>query len=292
MIFYRGKQLALPVLVLALIVGCAAERKIETDAAKGLDLVYRIPDSQVLKYQTSSKSTQKLEMFGQSVEVRTDGASGFSVQSKGVKAGSQSLAVTLESFSLVVTSPRGELAADAKNAVGKTFTMNLSPLGKESDLAEAEAIQYELGPAGKRSIAPGFQAVFPDMAGKPLKIGETWTVTDTVREKAAEGETVIAIESVNTLVGTETFEGHECVKITAVFTGSVSGRARQGGMDFVTKGTVKGVDTTYFAHKEGFLVKNVSTGTAKTVSEASGAQSITIPATREFRNETRLISGR
>jgi len=81
--------------------------------------------------------------------------------------------------------------------------MILSPLGKELDLSGAESIQYDLGPGGKHSIESDFQALFPDLAGRPVKIGDAWTSKDTITEKSSLAEIHMNLESLNTLEGFE-----------------------------------------------------------------------------------------
>lgn len=281
----------IPILIaLGLLAGCAAKTADPWGNPKtGLILQYRMTENQILKYQMSGEQTQNMEIMGQSIDTQSSSESGFSVKSKGLQEGNLFLGVTIDSMSINISSPQGELSPDMSTVLGKSFDMTLSPLGKELDVSGAEAIEYDMGAAGTRSIGSNFQAAFPDLAGKPVKIGDTWTSTDTITEKTDEIEVRINFESVNTLEGFETVDGLECVKVMADVIGTVEGQGEQMGMQLAIEGEVQGKGTWYFAYKEGIFVKdttNISTvGTIST----SGAQAMTIPMKQEMTMETKLV---
>jgi len=131
--------------------------------------------------------------------------------------------------------------------------------------------------------------VFPDFAGKPVKIGDTWTTRAAITENTNKSESLINLDVLNTLEGFETVDGMECVRIKAEFTGTVEGKSEpESGVELVSEGEVKGTDIWYFAYKEGIFVKTVSTGTADVTATAS-AQGVTIPMKRVFKSEMKLV---
>lgn len=278
------------VLVIFILAGCAVEKRTYwRDPKTALALQYWMPENQVLKYQTSAKQTQIIEVMGQSVEVETEKTIEFSVKSKGLKENNLQLEVTIDSMSINITSPQGDLSPDMSTVIGKSFDMTLSILGKEMDLSGADSIKYDSGPGGKRSISADFQAIFPNLAGRPVKIGDTWTTKDTITEKSDNGEVRINLESVNTLEGFETVNGLECVKITAEVTGTLDGEGYEQGMDLTFKGEIKGTDTWYFAYMKGIFVKMITDVSTEGTITTSGAQSMTIPMTQEMKIEVKLI---
>lgn len=278
------------VLVIFILAGCAVEKRTYwRDPKTALALQYWMPENQVLKYQTSAKQTQIIEVMGQSVEVETEKTIEFSVKSKGLKENNLLLEVTIDSMSIKITSPQGDLSPDQSTVIGKSFDMTLSILGKEMDLSGADSIKYDLGPGDKRSISADFQALFPNLAGRPVKIGDTWTTKDTITEKSDNGEVRINLESVNTLEGFETVNGLECVKITAEVTGTLGGEGYEQGMDLTFKGEIKGTDTWYFAYMKGIFVKMITDVSTEGTITTSGAQSMTIPMTQEMKIEVKLI---
>jgi hypothetical protein len=278
------------VIAIGLLAGCAAKTANPWgDPKTGMILQYRMAEDQVLKYQTSGEQTQNMEIMGQAISTQSSSESGFSIKSKGIQEGNLLLGVTIDSMSMNISTPQGEMSPDMSTVMGKSFEMTLSPLGKELDVSGAESIRYDLGAAGTRSIGTNFQAAFPDLAGKPVKIGDTWTSTDTIIEKTGELEVRINFESVNTLEGFETVDGLECVKVTADITGTLQGKGEQMGMQLDIQGEVQGTGTWYFAYKEGFFVKDSVTFSSDSTITTSGAQALTIPVNQETRMETKLV---
>jgi hypothetical protein len=277
-------------LVFCFLAGCAVKKgDLWGDPKTGLILQYRMPDDQILKYQSSGEVNQNMEIMGQSVDVEINSASVFSAKSKGLKGDNHQLGITIDSMSTDIISMQGELSPDMSTVIGKSFDMTLSPLGKELELSGAESIKYDLGAEGKRSISSDFQAVFPDLADRPVKIGDTWTSTDTITEKSENNESIIHLESVNTLKGFETVDGMECVKITVELTGTSEGKGEQQGMDLISEAEVKGTATWYFAYKEGIFVKMISTVSSEGTITVSGPQNMSIPMTLEMKGEVKLV---
>jgi hypothetical protein len=278
------------VIVIGLLAGCAAKTADPWgDPTTGLILQYRMTEGQVLKYLVSGEQTQNMEVMGQSIDTQSSSESGFSVKSKGLQEGNLILGVTIDSMSINISSPQGDLSPDMSTVLGKSFDMTLSPLGKELDVSGAESIKYDMGAAGTRSIESNFQATFPDLAGKPVKIGDAWASTETITEKTDEIEVRINFESVNTLEGFETVDGLECVKVTADITGTVQGKGEQMGMQLAIEGEVQGKGTWYFAYKEGIFVKDTFNFSSDSTITTSGAQAMTIPVNQETRMETKLV---
>ncbi len=167
--------------------------------------------------------------------------------------------------------------------------MVMSRLGKELDLSGAESIKYNLGQAGERDLASNFQAIFPDLADKPVKIGDTWTSKDTITEKIGSGEIKISLESLNTLAGFETVDELECAKITANITGSLEGAGQQMGADLAFKGDIEGSETWYFAYKEGLFVNQKIDVITKGTVNVLGPQEMSIPMAQNMKFEIKLI---
>ncbi len=287
--FQTRLVLVLNILAIAISAGCAAQRPFWGDPETGLILQYLMPENQVLKYQTLMESTQNMEIRGHQVEAKSNQTSVFSVTSKGQKGDNHQLTITIESMNTNITSPQGELSLDMSSVIGKSFDMTLSFLGKELDLSGAEAIQYDMGPGGKRSIAPIFQTIFPDLAGRPVRIGDTWTTTDTMTEKISNVDVNLNFDSLNTLEGFETVNGLECVKITAAVTGTLEGEGKEGNVDLTFVGNIEGSGTWYFAYKKGLFVKYIFQGFAKATATVTGPRNMTIPITQKSKIETKLI---
>lgn len=282
-------SLMLVILLTAFLAGCAAKKPFWGDVKTGLILQYQMSKDQALKYQFSSKMTQNLEMMGQSMENIINSDIMFSAKPIGLEKGNHQLEITIDSMAADIRTPQGNPSPDLSSVFGKSFKMSLTPLGKELDLSGAEEIKVNMGSGGDRSIASNFQTIFPDLAGKPVKVGDSWTVNDTVNVKESGTDMRMTFVSMNTLQGFETVDGYECVKVTGKSIGILDGKGEQMGANLLFEGDIESKDTWYFAYKTGTLIKSISDGLTEGNIVVTGAQEMTIPMTMEMKMETTLM---
>ena len=195
------------ILVLAAGVVTAAPPAAKSAAAAATVLEYKMPAGRALTYQDKTESTEVMEVMGQSMDTQSTNTSSVTFKSKGLKDKNFLLGVTIDDMvSTVASSAQGDMSPDLSSVKGKSFDMIVSPLGAEVDVAGAEAITYEFG-GSTRNLATGFKMFFPDMPGKPIKVGDTWPSTDGNDEKIGEMTLRIDLKSVHTLEGFETIDG-------------------------------------------------------------------------------------
>jgi len=252
-------------------------------------LAYKFPEGKTLTYQTTSTQTQNLDVMGQAVSTESNTAIEFTLQPKGLKERQYQLGVTVNAFKIEAQSPQGSMAADASSVVGKSFDMILSRLGKEIDIAGASSIRYSMGIAGTRDLGASFQAFFPDLPERSVKIGDSWPSEDSVTQKSDAGDIHINFHTVNTPEGFEAVDGFECMRIKGAVTGKMTGNLEQQGMGLLFDAKIDGTQTWYFAVKEGMLVKTETKGSIAGVITAGDPANITIPMTGEMRTETHLV---
>jgi hypothetical protein len=255
-------------------------------AAAATVLEYKMPAGRALTYQSKSEDSQIMEVMGQSMDTSTTGSSTYTFKAKGPKEKNLLLGVTIDEMTASVTGPQGDMSPDMAPLKGKSFDMVLSPLGAEVDVAGAEALTYAIG-GESRNLASGFKTFFPDLPGKPVKIGDTWPSSDSVEEKTGSMTIKIDLQNVNTLEGFETIDGMECARISAQVTGTVTGSGNQGGMDLTFTGTTKGKGVWYFAVKEGIFVKQTSDSTSEMTIDVAAA-GMTIPVNQTMKGEVKL----
>jgi hypothetical protein len=287
----RWLTLGLAFVLTAAMAGCAAKKPIWGDPATGLVLTYRMTEAQPLEYRQALNHTQDMEVMGQTMQVQTDKTTRFSMAPKGVTDENHQVTVTIEEVEISLTSAQGSISPDLAGLSGRSFDMTLSILGKELDLEGAKEIEFEMGPAGKRNVHSDFQAFFPDLAGRPVTVGDTWATEDEITESSDEGEVVIKLQGVNTLEGLEVVDGVDCARVTTTLTGTASGKGSQQGMEFTIEGELEGSSTWYFAYKEGYFFKELAEITSKGSVKMSGPQEMTIPVTQRFKVETSLVRG-
>jgi hypothetical protein len=263
------------------------------DAGKGPDtavtLAYQFSEGKTVAYRQTSTENQNVEAMGQQVASQTISAIEFSAKQKGSKDGQFTLGVTINAFKVNVDGQQGSYSADTSADVGKSFDMVLSSLGKEIDTSGASAIQYELGPNGKRDLTGNFQTFFPDLPERPVKIGDSWPSEDKVTEKVGSNEIHITAKNVHTIDGFETVDGFDCVRIKTVAKGTMAGDIDQGGVGLSINATIEGTDTWYFAIKEGIFVKLDSKGILAGSIAVGEPANMTLPLTGDTHTEVRLI---
>jgi hypothetical protein len=276
-------------LAICMLVGCAAkEVPVYGDPQTGVILQYRMPEGQVLKYDSWGETHQVADVMGQSIETDISSTSAFTIESKGQAENNHQLTITIDGMSLQIQSTTGELEPDMSTVIGKSFDMVFSFLGKEVELIGADSIEYELGPEGTRSISSGFQDIFPDLAGRPVKIGDSWPAESTITEKSETSETVVRSSGTNTLVGFETIDGIECAKIQGEGTGTIESKGEQQGVELITTGEISGTSTWYFDYKEGIFIKQILEGKVEGTIDVP-SQGLQIPYSRESSGELKLI---
>ena len=253
----------------------------------GIVLEYRMPAGRILRYTDKTEVREVTDVMGMTNESHSTLLSSLSFRAKGPKGADHLVGVTIDDLSITITGSRGDMSPDTEPVKGRSFDMVLSPLGTEVDVSGAEAITYQLV-SGPRSVAPGFKVFFPDLPGKPVKIGDTWPSSFAIEDEGGGAKMRVEAQSVNTLEGFETVDGMECARIASTNTGTISGTGEQQGLDLVFAGTLKGTDVWYFAVKEGIFVRSTSEITNEISITVSGPQTMTIPATQTRKSEVKL----
>jgi len=260
-----------------------------TQSSAAVVLEYKMPAGRALTYQSKTDEAQIMEVQGQTMDTQTGGTSTFTFKAKGPKDKNFLLGVSIDEIAVTLaSSAQGDMSPDMTAVKGKSFDMVLSPLGAEVDVTGAEAVTYDLG-GETRNLAAGFKTFFPDLPGKPVKIGDTWPSSSNVEEKTTSMNIRVDLQSVNTLEGFETVDGMECARISSQVAGTITGTGNQMGMDMTFSGTSKGKDVWYFAIKEGLFVKTTNEATSE-MSIDIAAAGMTIPMTQTTKAEVKLTS--
>ena len=271
--------------------GSQGKTKTETwgDAKTGYILTYQMAENQALKYEVNSEQLQKMTIMEQSMETQSKSNLVFTVNPKGKKGENLLLNIKIDDMKIEANSPTtGSLKADLSSIIGKAFEMTLSTLGKELEFINCDTLEYNLGQVGKRNVKSSFRSIFPDLPGKPRKIGETWPSTEEVTENEGGADIKLVFNNVDKLEGLEVVDGLDCVKITGVVSGTLDGKGQQMGADFTIQGRINGISTWYFAYKKGILVKQVVESTTDGTVEIT-AQNMSIPMTTTTKSEIHLV---
>jgi hypothetical protein len=231
-----------------------------------------------------------MEMMGQNVETVTDASTGYTIEGKGLdKKKNIKTEATFTSMSMVTQSPQGENNYDTSSIIGKPFGVTFSPLGKSLEYSGIDSTMVlNLGQGGTRSVKDLFRNPLQDMPDHPVKIGDTWTQSDSVTVPQGGLNITVKTEGTLTLKGFEEQDGFECAKIAIEGTGTIDGQGQQMGMDVAIEGDIESHGTIYFAYKKGVLVKSQSESFTEMTAALSGQMNMTIPISQESKSELKL----
>jgi hypothetical protein len=268
----RILSLLLPALLAVLLLpGCAAKKNVWGDPASGVTLSYRLPEERVLRYETVIDQSQDMEVMGRTRDLGYGRTIGFSVTSEGASEEGQQLAISIDSMTVRLDSPRGKVQREIREVLGKSFELVLSPAGEELSLSGADAIGYDLPTGVRQSVEADFQALFPDLPATPVVAGDTWTSRERIINEALGSPVPIELHYVNTVDGFEVVDGKNCVKVSSRMNAELADRvetpddAPRPYLPF--RGGIVGTAVSYFAYEEGILVrKSVTLRAAGTLS--------------------------
>lgn len=282
----KRARIGLALAALLVLAGIAADRPAPQEP---VTLAYQFPADKALSYQEKGTQTQSMDIMGQSMVTTSVSSMDFTVKLKGMKGQDFELGVVIDAAKSDVDTPQGPMSPDMSTVVGKGFDLVVGRLGKEIDFSGAQALKV-MTPNGERDISSSFQAFFPDLPDKPVKVGDTWPSEDTVIQKeGGTGETTVHSVHQNTLDGFETVDGYECARIKVVSTGTVSGNLEQQGMGLTLAIKTEAKGTFYFAVKEGFYVKSEVKGSLSGTVEVGAPANMSIGVTGETTGQTTLI---
>jgi hypothetical protein len=280
---------ALAAVVILVVAAAVPATSAEPQAKPGpaVTLEYKMPSGRSLTYQYKSDTGQVMEIQGQGMDSQISSTNTVTFKPKGLKDKNLLLSASIDDIAMSMTSSMtGDMSPDTASIKGKSFDMTLSPLGAEVDVAGAEALTYSVS-GESQDISSEFKVFFPDLPGKPVKIGDTWPSNDGFEQKSTSMSLRFDTKYINTLEGFETIDGMECARVSGQITGTVAGSGSQGGMDLTMSGTSKGKVVWYFAVKEGVFVK-ATTETTSEVSVDLSAAGMTIPVTGTVKTEIKL----
>ena len=284
--------LSFSILILSILIGCAAKKPFWGNPKTGLILMYRLSPDQVWKYNTTMEQNQTMEMMNQSMESSVNTLMNYSIKETGVDtAGSYITKITIDTIGMKLKSMRGEQTFDLSSLRGKSIKFVVSPKGKQIELSNPDSVKINLGPmaGGTQDAKSFFRNILPALPPNPIRIGETWTSEKSIKQPKSGMEININSKTTSTLKGFENINGMDCLKIVSQITGTFDGSGEQMGRQMDIEGDIDGTATWYFAYKKGVLVKMTSEQSTESTITLSGQANMTIPMTQETKTEVKLV---
>jgi hypothetical protein len=218
-----------------------------------------------------------MDINGQIMQANVASVAGCTIKSVGKQDNNTRLEITIDTMGQTVDSPNGISGGPIKGAMGRTFTMIISPEGKEVDMSGAEQIIFNTGSGDTSNAVQYFDDFFPDLPAGPIAPGFTWSTTDSMNNKTSNMIMRILINSENKFEGFEKIGEINCAKITSVLSGTRDMKTRTQGMDIKMYGPFTGNSELFFAPSEGYFIKQSVTTRMQGTMEMVSPESFTIP---------------
>jgi len=251
-------------------------------------LVYNYPTGTPVRYQTISKVIQDMDVNGQSMVVNVLSVLGCTVKSTGNADNNLVLEVTIDTLSQTIDSPGGMTGGAIRDAMGKSFSMKISPEGKETDMSGAEQISFTTEDGATTTAAQSFNDFFPDLPDRTINPGYTWSSTDTLNAKTSAMTMIMVIKSDNKFEGYEELNGTKCAKITYNLSGSRNMKTQTQGMDIIVKGPLTGTGELYFSPEKSYFLRNVVKTRMTGQLEITSPESMSFPVIMDMNSTTEV----
>jgi hypothetical protein len=106
------------------------------------------------------------------------------------------------------------------------------------------------------NVSTDLETFFPDFTDKPVKVGSNWLSTSRATDTAFNSGKDMVLETAYKLIGFETIDDRECVRIQA----QMRGHLEQGGLQDTSApdmtAVFDGSGIWHFDHKEGVLLRS------------------------------------
>jgi len=232
-------------------------KPVVSQSSGSVRLAYNYPGDKSVKYLSTSKILQNMDVDGQIMSINVNVILGCSVKGLGKDKNDLVLEIKIDTLVQSIDSPGGLMGGEMKETAGKVFRMKILPTGKETDLTEADQIKYLNYEGVSNSLKESFTDFFPDVPAEAIIPGYTWQSTDTISSKTPSNDIFMIIRSENKFEGFEQLNGISCARISYVFSGSRDVKTQNQGMDIKMKGPITGTGELFFATDKGYFLKQI-----------------------------------
>ena len=218
-------------------------------------LVYNYPANTPVKYKSTTKVVQDMDINGQSIQTNVVSYIGVTLKSVGPSGSNFKITVTVDTMAQTVDSPAGFTGGAIPDIAGKSYNVIVSPAGKVIDNSEAKNVTYAIVSGGTGNALQITDNFFPVLPADKISPGYTWTSEDSINSSTSSMVTLGTVKSVSTFEGFELYSGVNCAKITTVLSGIRITKTQSQGMDIKVTGPYTGSMTVYFAPSTGYFLK-------------------------------------
>jgi hypothetical protein len=227
------------------------------DNPASVKLFYNYPTDHTVKYLSNSKIVEDMDINGQSMKVNVTNVLGCTIKAAGMQENNTRLEITIDTLDQTIDVMGGISGGPVKEVIGKTFSMIVSPEGKEMDLSGAEQVTFVSGNGNNSNAGQFFDDFFPDIPAGPISPGFTWSSSDSSISTTSSMTRKELVKSESKFEGFEKVGEINCAKITFIISGTQEMKTQSQGMDIKTYGPFTGKGELYFAPAEGYFIKQV-----------------------------------
>lgn len=253
-------------------------------------LAYRMKKGQRLNYRMTMTVDQSMEMQGNEMNSNIDGTTALHIEVEEVgKEGNIAFIYALDSLRTHVKSPQMDSTfRNPEELIGKRNRQTISALGKKlkSEVVDSVNLSGMLAQAGIGRQS-SFQLI--ELPEKEVKIGDSWTTSQTDTSKQGNMKVVAAPSTTYTVAGEVDTLGFKCLRLTYKGTLKVKGEGTQMGMNLFFEGEGPVAGTAYFAPTEGLLVGVIYDLNLEATIALTGQMSMTIPQSTSTKTAIVLV---
>ncbi len=261
----------------------------QRNTSDAIKMAYSYPSDKQVKYMSTSKVVQNMDVNGQTMQTNVRSALGCRIRSLGVDKNNLRLEITVDTLGQTVDTPMGVTGGAVKEVKGKLFNLIISPQGKEVDISGAESVTYLSEDGITNNLSQSFSNFFPDMPENKVKPGFAWTSNDSITEKSPSMTMKMKIKSENKFDGFENIDGRNLAKITSNLSGTRDMKTQSQGMNILIYGPFKGTLELYFDQDAGYFIKQSMTTTMTGTIEVSTPDSMTFPVVMDISSVTEVV---
>jgi len=284
MFLQKFSKLMLVVLAVSMIAALAF-------AAGAYKFAYRFQKGQHLKYLTSVKTDQSMEMMGQEMTSVVEGTSLMHIDVENVdKDGSVTMVYALDSLSTHVKSQNPPMDSTFRNPeglLGKRTRQVMSALGKKIKSTVVDSVKLSGMAAQMGGQHSSLHLI--EFPGKDVKLGETWKVAKTDTMEQGGGKVVLSPDHTYTVGAEVDTLGYKCVRIAYSGTVKIKGEGKNMGMNFFVEGEGPSNGIAYFAPKDGLLIVATNNVDLEMTIALTGQMSMTIPQSTSTKTVVTLV---
>lgn len=274
------------ILALFLMQGCKILKPIPQAERVGVKLNYSFPPGEWLHYKQTQNIDQNIKVGQQDIKVIIDQIADFLISGSSESGEEINLNVRLNNLAFDINAGGQLIKPDLNSIKGKEFGFTLTKYGKELNMQETDAINFEIVPSEKSDLTSIFKGIFPDLPGGAIKKGKSWDVSDTIIYKDENRSSVLILNNTHTLNGFVEMDGYNCAEVNSVSVGTIKSVSKNQGMEIETDAAINGTSVWYFAFDKGVFIKESSQGVSDGIIKTPQGD---LSLVRKFNIETKLI---